>query len=166
MSVGFITREAVHEALKQGITAMQIIHFLQVCVEELEKRKLQQLRSFPSTSHKKIYIFNFYFFFCHQVHSHAQMKDNRSRFSPLPPTVSDQILLWEKERSRSVFDSSFFFPLKKKLSAFPLVSFLFLISQKLLSAHKTEWKPDQAFSTSISRLLITLRLGWKEKKTN
>ncbi|XP_035212948.1 general transcription factor IIH subunit 4-like, partial [Stegodyphus dumicola] len=62
-SVGVFTRESVREALKSGITADQIIKFL-------------------------------------QMHAHPEMLKQKPI---LPPTVVDQIRLWEMERDRFKF---------------------------------------------------------------
>ena len=63
MVVGIITRESIHQALMNGLTAEQILSFL-------------------------------------RIHAHPQMKKNRPL---IPPTVSDQIRLWERERDRLEF---------------------------------------------------------------
>ncbi|KAL5468761.1 hypothetical protein EMCRGX_G029875 [Ephydatia muelleri] len=63
MVVGIITRESIHQALMNGLTAEQILSFL-------------------------------------RIHAHPQMKKNKPL---IPPTVSDQIRLWEKERDRLEF---------------------------------------------------------------
>eukprot|EP00051_Salpingoeca_urceolata_P031610 m.12257 g.12257 ORF g.12257 m.12257 type:complete len:477 (+) comp4211_c0_seq2:239-1669(+) len=64
LAVANITRESVRAAFLRGITARQILRFL-------------------------------------QVHSHVQMKEHAAAsFPPLPQTVSDQIILWERERTR------------------------------------------------------------------
>jgi len=64
MCVAVITRESVRNAFRGGITASQIIRFL-------------------------------------NMHSHPKMLKGGE--SQLPPTVSDQIRLWEQERDRFVF---------------------------------------------------------------
>lgn len=63
LSVGVFTRESVREALRNGITADQIIKFL-------------------------------------QMHAHPRMLKQKPI---LPPTVMDQIRLWEMERDRFKF---------------------------------------------------------------
>ncbi|CAG5020016.1 unnamed protein product [Parnassius apollo] len=68
--VGVLTRESVRQALRGGITADQIIHYL-------------------------------------EQHSHPQMLKSESggirATSVLPPTVVDQIRLWEAERNRFTY---------------------------------------------------------------
>ena len=60
MVVGLITRSTIREALKNGITAHQILQFL-------------------------------------RLNAHPQMRQKKP---VIPDTVSDQIILWEKERNR------------------------------------------------------------------
>lgn len=67
--VGVLTRESIRQALRGGITAEQIIHYL-------------------------------------EQHAHPQMMKSESCIkstSPLPPTVVDQIKLWENERNRFTY---------------------------------------------------------------
>ncbi|KAJ8717562.1 hypothetical protein PYW07_005492 [Mythimna separata] len=68
--VGVLTRESVRQALRGGITAEQIIHYL-------------------------------------EQHAHPQMLKSETggirSSSMLPPTVVDQIKLWETERNRFVY---------------------------------------------------------------
>ncbi|KAJ0174375.1 hypothetical protein K1T71_010521 [Dendrolimus kikuchii] len=68
--VGVLTRESVRQALRGGITAEQIIHYL-------------------------------------EQHSHSQMLKSETggikSTSMLPPTVVDQIRLWESERNRFTY---------------------------------------------------------------
>ncbi|XP_068620323.1 general transcription factor IIH subunit 4 [Battus philenor] len=68
--VGVLTRESVRQALRGGITADQIIHYL-------------------------------------EQHSHPQMMKSESAgiraTSLLPPTVVDQVRLWEAERNRFTY---------------------------------------------------------------
>lgn len=68
--VGVLTRESVRQALRGGITAQQIIHYL-------------------------------------NQHSHPQMLKSETggirSTSMLPPTVVDQIKLWESERNRFTY---------------------------------------------------------------
>ncbi|XP_072942399.1 general transcription factor IIH subunit 4 [Epargyreus clarus] len=68
--VGVLTRESVRQALRGGISAQQIIHYL-------------------------------------ELHSHPQMLKTDSggirSTSVLPPTVLDQIRLWESERNRFTY---------------------------------------------------------------
>ncbi|XP_065187328.1 general transcription factor IIH subunit 4-like isoform X2 [Sycon ciliatum] len=60
MAVGLLTRESVHDALGNGITAEQILQFM-------------------------------------KMYSHRQMRKN----NPIvPPTISDQVRLWQLERDR------------------------------------------------------------------
>lgn len=70
MVVGVLTRESVRQALRGGITAQQIIHYL-------------------------------------EQHAHPQMLKTDSggirTSSVLPPTVVDQIRLWETERNRFTY---------------------------------------------------------------
>ena len=61
LSVGVITRDSCRQAFRGGITATQIIRFL-------------------------------------NMHVHA--KSVASPGPPVPPTVTDQIRLWEQERDR------------------------------------------------------------------
>ena len=74
-----ITRDSVREALRKGISAEDILHFLQVCGHPA-----------PSASHAG------------QVHAQPAMTPESHVFSPLPSTLSDQIILWQRERERSV----------------------------------------------------------------
>ncbi|XP_077291651.1 general transcription factor IIH subunit 4 marionette [Arctopsyche grandis] len=67
--VGVLTRESVRQALRGGITAEQIINYL-------------------------------------EQHSHPQMlaSENYAQTpSPVPPTVVDQIKLWQNERNRFIY---------------------------------------------------------------
>lgn len=67
--VGVLTRDAVRQALKGGITAEQIVSYL-------------------------------------EQYAHPNMMNTESAVktrSPLPPTVVDQIKLWENERNRFVY---------------------------------------------------------------
>ncbi|XP_004926208.1 general transcription factor IIH subunit 4 [Bombyx mandarina] len=68
--VGVVSRESVRQALRGGITAEQIIHYL-------------------------------------EQHAHPQMLKSETggirSASMLPPTVVDQIRLWESERNRCVY---------------------------------------------------------------
>jgi transcription initiation factor TFIIH subunit 4 len=64
MAVGTITRESIHQALINGITADQILSFL-------------------------------------RLHAHQQMMANNPI---IPPTVTDQLRLWEIERNRLQFE--------------------------------------------------------------
>ncbi|KAL4704880.1 hypothetical protein ACJJTC_019458 [Scirpophaga incertulas] len=68
--VGVLTRESVRQALRGGITAQQIVHYL-------------------------------------EQHAHPQMLNSESggirSASPLPPTVVDQVRLWEGERNRFTY---------------------------------------------------------------
>ncbi|XP_049877411.1 general transcription factor IIH subunit 4 [Pectinophora gossypiella] len=68
--VGVLTRESVRQALRGGITAEQIIHYL-------------------------------------EQHSHPQMLKSETggirSSSRLPPTVVDQVRLWESERNRFTY---------------------------------------------------------------
>ncbi|XP_060805639.1 general transcription factor IIH subunit 4 [Amyelois transitella] len=68
--VGVLTRESVRQALRGGITAQQIIHYL-------------------------------------EQHAHPQMLKTESGLirptSVLPPTVVDQVRLWESERNRFTY---------------------------------------------------------------
>ena len=61
--LGILTRESVREALKGGITAEQIINFLNI-------------NAHPSITNKN---------------------------NPVPPTIMDQIKLWEVERDRFIY---------------------------------------------------------------
>lgn len=63
MSVGMLTRESVQQAVANGITAAQILHYL-------------------------------------RSHAHPQMLANKP---VIPPTISDQVRLWELERERLTF---------------------------------------------------------------
>lgn len=63
--LGLLTRESVRKALRSGITADQMINFL-------------------------------------NINSHPDMgKNNKKR--QIPPTITDQIKLWELERDRFTF---------------------------------------------------------------
>ena len=61
LSVGVITRDSCRQAFRGGITASQIIRFLNM---------------------------------------HVHSKSVASAGPPIPPTVTDQIRLWEQERDR------------------------------------------------------------------
>ncbi|KAI1290376.1 General transcription factor IIH subunit 4 [Halotydeus destructor] len=61
--LGILSRDSVREALKSGITAEQIIHFL-------------------------------------TINAHPSLNDKSHR---VPPTITDQIRLWEIERNRFIF---------------------------------------------------------------
>jgi transcription initiation factor TFIIH subunit 4 len=84
MTVALLTRESVSRALNRGITAAQIIHFLQVtcaCVCVVVGLSSQFCRR--------------------QVYAHAEMYGNTEcQYFPLPRTISDQVVLWEQERTR------------------------------------------------------------------
>jgi len=64
LCVAVVTRESCRQAFRGGITANQIIRFL-------------------------------------NMHAHGQSKVSSG--PPIPPTISDQVKLWEKERDRFVF---------------------------------------------------------------
>ncbi len=74
-----ISRDSVREALRKGISAEDILHFLQV-----------DSHTAPCAAHA-----------C-QVHAQPAMTPESHVFSPLPSTLSDQIILWQRERERSV----------------------------------------------------------------
>ncbi|XP_077986737.1 general transcription factor IIH subunit 4-like [Glandiceps talaboti] len=63
MTVGALTRESVHQAIANGITAEQMLNYL-------------------------------------RTHAHSEMMKN---VPVIPPTVSDQVRLWELERDRLTF---------------------------------------------------------------
>jgi len=67
LCVAVITRESCRQAFRGGITANQIVRFL-------------------------------------NMHAHSQSK--ASAGPPIPPTISDQVKLWEKERDRFTFTES------------------------------------------------------------
>jgi len=83
--VGIITRDSIRNALRNGITAEQVIKFL-------------------------------------EQNAHPQMRvAAEQRGYVVPPTVSDQIRLWETERNRLSYETAVMYDTFPTINAFKMV---------------------------------------------
>ncbi|XP_053614279.1 general transcription factor IIH subunit 4 [Plodia interpunctella] len=110
--VGVLTRESVRQALRGGITAQQIIHYL-------------------------------------EQHAHPQMLKSETSLirstSVLPPTVVDQIKLWESERNRFTYTEGVVYNQFLSQADFTLLRD-FARQQRVLS-----WHSERARSMLVTR---------------
>lgn len=86
MSVGVLTRESVRRALQVGITANQIIDYLRANAHE------QMLKEVSSSLLRVM------------VKAKLVLAWLYLQTPIIPPTITDQIRLWELERDRFIFD--------------------------------------------------------------